>query len=175
MTRKTPQDKINQSINLRVNNLKTYKEIQQITGLGWGIICKSLKEYKIPRPRKEKGCLICGSPVVDLNKNIFCSRECWQKTYKERCDSRIRKWQDGLYSGHCGRNHSIKPFVRKFILERENYKCSKCGFSGCNPISNKTILQINHINGDSSNSSPVNLEALCPCCHAMTDNLMGLN
>ena len=38
-----------------------------------------------------------------------------------------------------------------------------------------TILQIHHIDGNSKNNSPDNLQVICPNCHAKTENYMALN
>lgn len=60
-------------------------------------------------------------------------------------------------------------------MQKHNYKCELCGFSGNNIKTGKTVLQIHHIDGDAYNLKEENLQVLCPNCHAMTDNYMGLN
>lgn len=47
--------------------------------------------------------------------------------------------------------------------------------SGVNKFTNKTILQIHHIDGNASNNNEENLQVICPNCHAMTDTFMALN
>ena len=54
-------------------------------------------------------------------------------------------------------------------------KCDVCGFSGINPYTNKTILQIHHKDGDATNTTEENLQVLCPNCHAMTENFGSRN
>jgi DNA-directed RNA polymerase subunit RPC12/RpoP len=61
------------------------------------------------------------------------------------------------------------------MLEKSGYKCSKCGWDKINPITKKTPLQVNHIDGDSKSSTEKNLEVLCPNCHSLTPNFGNLN
>lgn len=53
----------------------------------------------------------------------------------------------------------------KYIVWRENLmgdlKCSKCGYQAAHP----SHLDIDHIDGNSSNNSRNNLQVLCPTCH----------
>ena len=65
--------------------------------------------------------------------------------------------------------------VKSYLLEKSNYRCNECGFSGTNPYTGNTILQIEHIDGDKRNNTPDNLKILCPNCHAMTKTFAGAN
>ena len=56
---------------------------------------------------------------------------------------------------------------RERLLEEANYKCSQCGYNKTRD-NGKTILEVDHINGDSTNNSKDNLRVLCPNCHALT-------
>jgi len=61
--------------------------------------------------------------------------------------------------------------ARHNILE---YKCQNCGCDGT--WQNKTIaLEVDHINGDSSDNRIENLRYLCPNCHALTKTYRGRN
>lgn len=56
---------------------------------------------------------------------------------------------------------------RKFKLEEAGFACVECGF--CKRRDDgSSILQIDHIDGDSSNDDIDNLRVLCPNCHALT-------
>jgi hypothetical protein len=61
-------------------------------------------------------------------------------------------------------------------LVKEGYKkyiCESCGITDYN---GKAIsLELNHINGKSSDHSLDNLELLCPNCHSQTDTWCGKN
>lgn len=116
-------------------------------------------------------CLECGKTYKNKNTNSkFCSNEC---ASKYRVDIQINKWLNGdlKLKDTCDLSLSI----RRFLYERVNYKCEICGFEGYNKSTGNTILQLHHIDGDSTNNSIENIQVLCPNCHAMTDNFMGLN
>ena len=82
----------------------------------------------------------------------FCSHQChW--------DCKIRKQiESGSYS---------KATARTFFKKTTEYKCSSCGINEWN---NKPItLQIDHIDGNTSNNLIENFRYLCPNCHSQTD------
>jgi predicted RNA-binding Zn-ribbon protein involved in translation (DUF1610 family) len=82
-------------------------------------------------------------------------------------------WLSGEWKG--GTNAGLSSIIRNYLLIQSNYSCKKCGFNTPHPDDNKTILEINHINGDGTDHSPHNLEVLCPNCHALTSNYRGRN
>jgi 5-methylcytosine-specific restriction endonuclease McrA len=86
----------------------------------------------------------------------------------------VDDWKLGIVEGHT-KYGSIRDPIRLYLLKLNNYCCCKCGFSGVNPVTNKTILQINHIDGNCMNSTKDNLEVICPNCHSMTPNYGSLN
>jgi len=49
--------------------------------------------------------------------------------------------------------------TKKFTLITQNYRCRICGIS-------LDIYDFDHINGDKSDNSIPNCQALCPNCHA---------
>lgn len=52
-----------------------------------------------------------------------------------------------------------------------------CAICGCGCIHNNfpLVLQLDHINGDHSDSRPENLRWVCPNCHTQTDTYCGRN
>lgn len=65
--------------------------------------------------------------------------------------------------------------MRRYIFEKFNNKCSKCGWSEINPYTNRIPLEIEHKDGNWKNSFEENLELLCPNCHSLTSTYRGAN
>jgi 5-methylcytosine-specific restriction endonuclease McrA len=89
----------------------------------------------------------------------------------------ISKWLSGEVNGNChGRDEDkVSIHVRRYMFELVGNKCSKCGWNTINQSTGKCPLQINHIDGNSDNTKPENLEVLCPNCHALTPTFGALN
>lgn len=119
-----------------------------------------------------KICKVCQSPFTrkSKTKTDICSQNC---SIKLRTDLKIQNWLDRKWSG--GTEFLLSKTVRNYLLKKENFKCSKCGFNKTHPADNATILEINHIDGNGSNHSPTNLEVLCPNCHTLTTTFRGRN
>jgi hypothetical protein len=117
-----------------------------------------------------KNCINCGNPLKRGLK--YCSNSC-QGIYQSK--QKITKWLDGEIVGHTGKTYNICVWVRKFLIEQSDNKCEKCGFNTTHPDDNKSVLEINHIDGDASNTYPDNLEVLCPNCHALTSTYKARN
>jgi len=103
-------------------------------------------------------------------KNKYCNNQC-QKDYEQK--EVIRKWLLGELdvTTVLGCSSSVK----RYLLDQCNHKCPKCGWGEVHPVTNKVPLEINHIDGDSKNNRPENLEVLCPNCHSLTPNFRALN
>ena len=117
-------------------------------------------------------CKNCGKEFETKDcDRIFCCNQCHADFTKQET---VKRWLSGEQFGS-GKNFKLPVGIREYVYNRAGYKCEKCGFEGYNRKTGKTILQIHHIDGDSSNCSENNLQVLCPNCHAMTENYMGLN
>lgn len=121
-----------------------------------------------------KYCLNCGKKL-DKYETKYCSNLC-QREYENKLA--VQKIFNGEQSGlknATNSNPKIKDSLRKYLLEKANYKCELCGCDWINPYSNQTILEIHHIDGNRQNNLEENLQVLCPNCHAMTPNFRNLN
>lgn len=82
-------------------------------------------------------------------------------------------WKLGKISGTTG--YTCSPFVRNYLLQKHEYKCERCGWGEINSFTNKSPLQIHHIDGNSENNAEENLQVLCPNCHSLTENFGSRN
>ena len=74
-----------------------------------------------------KKCLNCGNYVPNRNKycSIICQKEYEYKKY-------IVKWKKGETNGLRG-NYQLSQHIRRYMLEKNNNSCSKCGWNEINP------------------------------------------
>ena len=92
----------------------------------------------------------------------YCSNQC-QQDYNKTIY--IAEWKQGLVSG--GKSYNLSQYVRNYLIEEAENKCSKCGWSGVNIHTGRTPLEIDHIDDNPFNHSPENLQVLCPNCHSL--------
>lgn len=117
-------------------------------------------------------CCFCGK-IKKYFTLKYCSHKC---QFDFLYNQNITKWLNGIETGYSkDGNNSIKSFVRKWLYENRKEMCEKCNWKEKNPHSNKIPLQIHHIDGDSKNNNPNNLEILCPNCHSLTSTFGSLN
>ena len=167
-----------------IKNGIAYEQIGRQYGVSGVAVKKAAKKLGIkleerrkinPNEHFNKGKNICPNKFcLNCNKEIkyrggfylykFCSNKC-QGEYKSK--KIIESWKKGEYDIS---PEYLPTAIKKYLLEKHDYKCELCGFEGYNILTKKTILQIHHKDGDSRNNSEENLQVLCPNCHAMTDN-----
>jgi 5-methylcytosine-specific restriction endonuclease McrA len=120
-------------------------------------------------------CLYCDTKFYPKWNYItnYCSRSCGSKASGAiRSKRRVKEWLEGTWNGG---KYSLSETIRTYLLERANYSCSICSFSAFHPDDNRSILEINHINGKGNDHRPSNLEVLCPNCHSLTSSYRGRN
>ena len=148
---------------------KTYDEIQQALGCS-----KSTISFHCGTRRREeyipKTCKMCDATVK--SGYTYCTEHV-SEYRKHKRESKIKDWLDGEWAG--GTKSGLSDIVRSYLLEECDYKCIKCGFDTPHPDDGKTILEINHINGDGTDHARSNLEVLCPNCHALTSSYRARN
>lgn len=111
-------------------------------------------------------CEICGKVWKTNNPSRFCSQEC---VIEYRYTTFIKKWFSGEEDGARG-SDGLSNYVKRWVFEKANNECEKCGFSKTHPRTGSSILEIHHIDEDPSNNRPENLILLCPNCHALSDS-----
>ena len=159
----------------------SYEEIGRMYGCCGANIKKAAKKLGIELPiRNEKNsgkrgpkkkyyCIYCNKELDTKRK--YCDIHC-QTQYEY--ESYIERWKQGLETGY-KEYYKIIGYVKRYLYEKHNYCCEKCGCNWKNPYTGLTILQIHHVDGDASNTKEDNLQVLCPNCHAMTENFGNRN
>ena len=115
-------------------------------------------------------CLNCGKELSARAKK-FCNNKC-QSDYQYH--QWVLRWKEGLESGITGQ-YQISHYLRRYLKEKFDNKCSKCGWSNINPYTNEVPLEVEHIDGNYLNNSEENLDLLCPNCHSLTATYKGAN
>lgn len=115
-------------------------------------------------------CLHCGRPLTKRNKK-FCNNYC-QVLFEYT--KWVFKWKAGEESGLRGK-YGISQHLKRYLFEKYNYKCARCGWGEKNPHTNTIPLEVEHIDGDFTNNKEENLTLLCPNCHSLTATYKGAN
>jgi hypothetical protein len=111
--------------------------------------------------RKKKNCVNC--EIITTNK--YCSSKC-QAEHREKLV--FDKIEGGVLSLNTRQ-------YKKYLIEKHGNKCMECGWCEVNQTSGKVPIELEHIDGDSSNNELNNLKLLCPNCHSLTPTYKALN
>ncbi len=110
--------------------------------------CNSLCYGKASR--KEKPCIICGTPILAGANKKTCSRACANKN------------RAGIH--YTGRAPKDKVKTQRILKARlftiRGKQCERCDYSIYQ------VLQVHHKDRNRTNNTLINLEILCPNCHA---------
>jgi len=133
---------------------------------------KGIRRHGNP-PQKEFKCIFCGKDYIGSRKNkgLYCSSKC-QKDYEY--ESYIELWKNDEIDGSI-KNSRVSKHIRRYLFEKYDGKCSRCGWDTPNPYIGKVILEIEHIDGNSTNNIEGNLDLICPNCHSLTSTYKALN
>lgn len=81
-------------------------------------------------------------------------------------------WIDSDHIFNRGRA-TTQELKKALLREGKPYKCEICGRNLWNE--KPLVLELDHIDGDSTNNKRENLRFLCPNCHSQTDTYKGRN
>lgn len=112
---------------------------------------------------KVKECKSCEILFKGSRASEFCSKVCYLKSY----------YIDRFLSWYYSEKNFGNRAIRDFLSTQFGYKCSFCGISEWNNI--PITLEVEHIDGNSEDSSPSNVCLICPNCHSQTSTYKGKN
>lgn len=112
-------------------------------------------------------CENCERPISKWGSRC-CSLKCFGQIQRKQVLVRF-------LNGALPPQRKIAEVVREHLLEKSGGVCWRCGWAERNPVTQRVALEVEHVDGDWRNNSPLNLRILCPNCHALTRTFRGLN
>ena len=112
-------------------------------------------------------CLNCQKEhkTYAYRKNKFCGVQCAGEYKRKLIFKKIENGDTNLH----------ETSYRNYLIYKHGCKCMKCGWSEMNPVTGLIPIQLEHIDGNSTNNSLSNLKLLCPNCHSLTPTFGALN
>ena len=120
--------------------------------------------------KKVRFCAVCSIELSHRHIK-FCSNTCQQEEQYQRL---IREWKDGTYSG-LSKQGTVTNSIKRYLREKYNNKCCKCGWSEVNVHTGKVPLVADHIDGDHKNNTEKNLRLVCWNCDSLGPTFGGSN
>ena len=111
---------------------------------------------------KKRYCEYCGKELnrsKTVKNSKYCSLECFFASTNRKVEEKIEKGEQ-----------VSSDSLRKYLMKKQNEKCSTCGWGERNPISKTVCLDLHHKDGNAENNIIGNVELICPNCHSLTEN-----
>lgn len=98
------------------------------------------KSRKLPR----NNCLYCGAEC-NKPRQKYCNLGC-QADFKNI--QYINDWKSGIINGCLEKSGKASGTIHRYIWEKYDHKCARCGWCEKHPILGYPPLEIEHIDGD---------------------------
>lgn len=156
------------TIHVPMNKMPYYAKLQKFCNHS----CSASYNNKgLRRHGKGPGkCANCNKKLITSQRK-YCSRMCQHKYIYNQY---IKGWLDGNENGMSGQD-GVSVHIRKYLFDKYNNKCRKCGWSKINKYTQTIPLTIHHKNGNWKDNRRRNLELLCYNCHSLTPNFGNRN
>lgn len=125
---------------------------------------KSSESFKQEIKKVKDFCPSCQNPLLK-NNTKYCSNKC-QRNYTFTKEYSL--WIKGELKRIIG-----VAWLKKAVTHLHGYKCSCCNLESW--MESLIVLELDHINGDSTDNSVENLRLLCPNCHSQTPTYKAKN
>lgn len=119
--------------------------------------------------KERRLCRSC-SKETKRPQDVYCDNGCQQEFQYEEY---IRRWKLGQETGNKGEN--VSNHIRRYLKTKHGDACTRCNWSKVNPVTGRVPLNVEHLDGNSENTVPDNLDLICPCCHSLTPTYGALN
>ena len=130
--------------------------------------CEQCKPRKIIM--KHEFCQNCGEKLIN-KQTKYCNHSC---QHEHKYILYIERWKQGLEDG-IRKPFKTSGFIKKYIKEKYDNKCAKCGWCEINETTGNIPVELEHIDGHWDNNEEENLILLCPNCHSLTSTYGSLN
>ena len=121
------------------------------------------------KKEKEERFCPCGNKLMSNRKN-FCSIKC-QKFFVWQ-EKRQKIEETGFFEKSFG-GEANRRIVKKYLIEKHGHKCQICGNTEW--MGQPIPLIVDHIDGNSENSSVDNFRLICGNCNMQTNTFAGKN
>lgn len=138
------------------------------------VVKQTIINKKIHYVRDYGTCLYCGKPLK--RKGKYCNNACMGKYVSEtKYQKEIEQWKAGTLVRTYNTIGNVIKSIKKYLLQKYNYRCAKCGWGEINPYTGRLPLEVHHVDGNWQNNTEDNLVILCPNCHSLTPTYKALN